>query len=512
MASVQETFPIEFRGGLISNLNPLQQGINKVGSATFLQNFEPSKEGGYKKVLGYEKFISPALAGSGPVLGVRVLSSSEVIAIRKNSSNVSNYYITTGSTWTSLGSAALLGGRVKHEDFNFNGTNKVMFVDGVNSPALFNDSTNTLSFPSLPSDLTGATNIIEFKNALFLSKGPNVYFSAPYSETDFSAASGGGVINVGHDVTGLFVFRDQLIIFSASKIQKLQGSTIADFQLSPIVENIGCLYGETIQEVGGDIMFMAADGLRLLSATERIGDFGLGIASAPISRDAISFINSTTVFSSIVLREKAQYRIFAYSDAVPTDTAKGLIGTKFSDQGNSEINWATLSGYKIYCADGRYVSGQELTVFGNDDGYIYKLEFGFSRNGATIEAIYKSPFMPITDPQIRKTFYKLALYTETIGNFAVNINLDFDLFKVDNYSGGLANTIRVYSDSTGIFLYGSPTSKYGTARYGTSVDNVYNTNVIGSGKTVSLRIEDRTTNPSFSLDTAVFEYRVNERK
>jgi hypothetical protein len=512
MPSNWETFPIEFKGGLISNLNPLQQGRNKVGSATILQNFEPSKNGGYKKVLGYTKFISAALSGTGNVLGVRVISSSEVIAIRKNGGNVSQYYLGSGSTWTSLGSAASLGGRVKHEDYNFTGVDKVMFVDGVNSPAVYNDSSNTLSFPSLPAELTGAEHLTEYKNALFLSKGPNLYFSAPFSDTDFSAASGGGVINVGHQITGLFVFRDQLIIFSRTKIQRLVGSTIADFQLVPIAGNIGCLYGETIQEVGGDVMFMAADGLRLLSATERIGDFGLGVASAPISKDAISFINSTTIFSSIVLREKAQYRVFAFSESVPAASAKGLIATKFADQGSDEIHWATLSGFRAYCAHGLYVVGQELTVFANSDGYVYKLEFGSSRDGAAIEAVFKSPYMPINDPQLRKTFYKLALYTETSGTLSVAVNLDFDLFKIDNYTGGLANTINISSEASGIFLYGSPNSLYGTATYGSALDNVLNTNVIGSGKTVSLRIEDETTNPTFSLDTAVLEYRVNERK
>ena len=510
MPSNWETFPIEFRGGLISNLNPLQQGTNKVGSATILQNFEPSKEGGYKKVLGYSKFIPAALAGSGPVLGVKVLSSSEVIAVRKNASNLSQYYITTGSTWTSLATAALLGGKVKAVDYYFTADHKIMFVDGVNSPAVFNDTTNVLTFPSLPAELTGAEQITAFKNAIFIAKGSNLYFSAPYSDSDFSAASGGGVINVSKPITGLRVFRDQLIVFSRNKIQMVTGNSIADFQLSPIAESIGCLYGETIQEVGGDIMFMAADGLRLLSATERIGDFGLGVASAPINKDALNFINSTEYFASIVIREKAQYRVFAYTDTVNSATAKGLIGTKFSDQGNSEINWATTQGFNAYCADSLYVVGQELAVFANTDGYVYRLESGSSRDGSTIRAIYKSPFMPINDPQIRKTFYKLSLYVETAGSFAVDINMDYELYKVDNYTGGHPNTIHLASDSAGTSIYGS--AVYGSSIFGSELDNVYNTNIIGSGKTVSLRIEDNSTNPSFSLDTAVLEYRTNERK
>ena len=56
MATDWRTFPLEFKGGLISNLSPLQQGTNAVGSATVLENFEPSLSGGYKKIKGFLKF------------------------------------------------------------------------------------------------------------------------------------------------------------------------------------------------------------------------------------------------------------------------------------------------------------------------------------------------------------------------------------------------------------------------------------------------------------------------
>jgi len=38
MADAWQTYPVEFKGGLVSNLSPLQQGANLPGSATVLQN------------------------------------------------------------------------------------------------------------------------------------------------------------------------------------------------------------------------------------------------------------------------------------------------------------------------------------------------------------------------------------------------------------------------------------------------------------------------------------------
>ena len=69
-------------------------------------------------------------------------------------------------------------------------------------------------------------------------------------------ASGAGTINVGDIITGIVVFREQLIIFSERRIQRLVGSSEADFQLQPITMDIGCVAPDTIQEIGGDILFL----------------------------------------------------------------------------------------------------------------------------------------------------------------------------------------------------------------------------------------------------------------
>jgi hypothetical protein len=258
---------------------------------------------------------------------------------------------------------------------------------------------------------------------------------------------------------------------------------------------------------------LAPDGLRLLGATERIGDFALEVASDPISKEALRFISTSTNFSSLVLREKAQYRVFSYIESVRANNSEGVLATKFSNQGAVNMEWATLKGFKVACADGRYVPGRETVIFGNDDGYVYLLESQASRDGDDIEAIYQSPFMPITDPQKRKTLYKMALYTDTTGTFSVDVNILFDIYAISNYNSDVRSaTITLQSTSAGVSIYGSATTLYGAAIYGANLDKVYDTPLIGSGKTFALRIEDNSTNPSFTLDTAIFEYREQDRQ
>jgi len=515
MATQWQTFPIEFRGGLISNLSPLQHGTNAVGSATILQNFEPNKEGGYSKIKGYEKFSTTAVTGSGPILALKVISSGRMVVARKNASNFTQYYYGTGTTWTSMAtSAGTNGGKVRHAEFNLDGNDKVVFVDGTNYPVVYNTSGNTATFMTSANstDVLGAEHVAVFKGTAFYAKGNNVYFTAPFTVDDFSVANGAGSINVGNDVTGLVVFRDQLIIFTTSTIKRLTGNTSADFQVSPITDRIGCINGDTIQEVGGDIMYLAPDGIRLLSATDRIGDFGLDIASDSIFKDANTFINNSSIFSSVLLREKAQYRIFSYVASEQDSTAKGLIATKFVSQGAAGISWATTKGIKAYVADGRYSGSQETIAFANEDGYIYVLDTGSDFDGADIEAIYESPFMPLTDPQLRKTFYKMTLYAEPTGSMSLDVNLKFDFASGTSTAVVQPQTITVSSTGSSVFLYGGTGSVFGTATFGGELDAVYNTNVIGSGKTIALRIEDKSTNPTFTLDTALLEFRQNDRQ
>ena len=72
MPTNRQTYPIQFSGGLISNRSPLQQGTQQPGSARILRNFEPSIEGGYKRILGYNKYDLDII----PPYGIPVVNGS----------------------------------------------------------------------------------------------------------------------------------------------------------------------------------------------------------------------------------------------------------------------------------------------------------------------------------------------------------------------------------------------------------------------------------------------------
>ena len=527
MATQWQTFPVPFTGGLITNVSPLQQGINNVGSAYQLQNFEPSLDGGYRKVAGYTKYISAALTGSGPVQALAIVQedgSEKVIAARGGT-----YYIAdaTDSTpaWTSLGAAPNTNfSKVRQARYNFNNAYKICFVDGVNYPAYYDRTANSLTYitSSTTNDaVQGASHVCVFKSTLFFGVGTELVFSAPYTADDFDPADGAGSISIGSEITGLIVFRDQLIIFTLDKIMRLTGSSSADFVLSAVTEDLGCLNADTIQEVGADVMFLGPDGLRTLSSTDRIGDFGIDVASKNIRPTVNKLQDYATSFASIVIRGKAQYRLFAYVAGEQSSVAKGVLGTKFIDQGGQGFQWAEIKGFKVYIADSQFIGEDEYRVFANNDGYVYRLDTGTSLDGENIDAIYESPYMPINDPQMRKTFYKLDMYIKPFGAINITAGIKFNQGAVGYIQPA---TFSITQTGGGSGIYGDNTQKYSStnpsdptygvnsATYGAARTQSYKNQVVGSGETVAIRIEDLSSDASFLLDTAIFEFATDDRQ
>jgi hypothetical protein len=657
MPTAWETFPVEVKGGLITNISPLQQGIQQPGSARSLVNFEPSIEGGYRRLLGYTKFDDayvppygePLVQGSGQsgttlvlanifirpnpgdtltIAGVdgtytvddatfdsvaktvtltleEALDSSPadkaavtfgntnsviqgliyyrqravayrgadifrsdgsgwqkiskpsygsvlvdgasqtgtsltvdgltgvpqqgdtfiIAGVEKVYTIVSSVTVMTGGATLSISpaldtspadNAALtflscdrsLGLKHSFTRYNFTGSSTVMGVDGVNKPFKY-DNTTFKVLSDAPSDVVAARHVVDFKNHIFFAKGNFLSFTAPYTDDDFSIANGAGVILVPHTITGLIVFREQLIVFSTNTIHRLIGNTVSDFQLQPISQDIGCVREDTIQEVGGDVAFLGPDGVRLLSATDRIGDFGLAVASRPIQSEVKNLVDSNTSFSSCVVRAKNQYRLFGYSGSRSQESSSGVLATQFADQTAEGMAWAEIRGIMSYVADSIYsnLDGRETIIFANRDGYVYRMEAGNSFDGNPIRAFFYTPFWAVTDPRVRKTFYKLTTYIDPSGRIegSVSPRLDFDEAGVIQ-----PPPVSFETGDSSAAIYGR--AIYGVSRYGSKLKNTLTNNLIGSGFTFSLEYQFTGITPPFSIDAVTVEYLNNDRQ
>jgi hypothetical protein len=653
MATGWQTFPIELRGGMVTSLGPLQLGTSNPGAARFLQNFEPSVEGGYKRVLGFNKFNPdplppygrPLVQGSGQtgdsltladihtppragdtftiegIVGTFTVVSvtswddntkiaalnvapglpssppDKAVVIFNNNSDVVNgvfffsgrsyasrnsdiWSATATSPWEkvnipSYGSVVVNGAGqtgstlnvsgllsspgvgdtfsilgvelvytvvnstnasitftpalasspvdgaslsflttsrtgakiVRYTRYNYTGFPTICLVDGFNVPATISQGVFR-PLNSVPADIVGAEHVVEYKSSLFFSKGTKLFFTAPFTDNDFEPANGAGVINIAHTITGLIVFREQLIIFAASKIFRLTGNTISDFVLQPITQDIGCVGEDTIQEIGGDILFLGPDGLRLLSATERNNDFGFAVASRPIQKEVTDFTKNTDRFCSVLIREKSQYRILGFKESTASTSSIGYVATQFTDQSANTMSWAELRGFKAYVADSFRTSLEgEIVLFANGSGYIYRMEQGNLLDNVPIMAYYYSPFFVMDQSSVRKTFYKVRLYTDPNGSVSGSLNLRLDFSEVGVLQ---PPTIQFSNFSSGVPLYGSAT--YGTSVYGGKLVTAFESQLVGSGFSTSLEYSFTEETPPFSLDAVTIEFAYQDRQ
>jgi len=404
---------------------------------------------------------------------------------------------------TFLGSSHTGGTKARFTQFNFDGTFKTAMVDNANNPAVFTGSTYKVLQGT--SDITGASYVEEFKDFLFFATADLVAYTAPFDEDDFTPANGAGSYRLPSNCTGLITFREQLINFSETDIRRLTGTSGADFSLTSIADDLGCVNGDTVQEVGGDVLFLGPDGVRFLGATERIGDFNLSLASRQIQTDFTSFIEVSADYCTNIIREKNQYRIFKYKTDTLKGVAQGYIGTQFLDQNGQSVNWSATRGIKAYRAASTYVGDREISLFSNDDEYVYRMESGSTFDGEPITSEYYTPFMAVNDPSIRKTAYSVDTYFDPEGATTGVLTLKYDFNEPKKIQ---PNAVTL--DGGGAFSTWG-TMVWGSGSYGGLPDTVLKNNVTGSFFTVSLQYEFDGGEP-FVLDTALLEYSTEDRK
>ena len=430
MAQIQPSV-VSLGGGLILNKDVFSMSP---GEALQLQNFEPDIEGGYKKILGTTKFnsnIVPQVSASSERVVFTAIFNDVVLAgrggsIHRGSSGSGSWT----STITGLGTPTQ---NYEHRLFNFDGTDKIVITTGTSNPQILNSS-----FSTSVVNASGTANFkfVEiFKNHIFFagdsSNKQQISFMGPNLTNDFTTGNGGGTIKVDAEIVGLRAFRDSLIIFGRDKIFKLTGSSSANFAVTPITRNIGCTDGRSIQELGGDVIFLAPDGLRTIAATERIDDTELGTVSKQIQKR----INDITThnINSVVIRSKSQYRLFfPTGTSQAEDSSAGLLSVIKANPntGSLGFEYGDIKGLKVSSTDSEFISGSETIISGGYDGYVYKQESGnvFTQASTTknISSIYRSPDMTMGDPGIRKNMQKVIWNINPIGTLSSSFLLEYD--------------------------------------------------------------------------------------
>lgn len=511
MADNLASFKVFAEGGLNTSRDVLSQGENQPGSATFLVNYEPAVTGGYRRISGFRNDYG-TVPGTGKVLGVAVVNGLHegILAARKPISGYDYlyYWDSTLEDWVSIPSAGTPDmtnvNKVRFTKYNW-GYSEVMITDGVNPAAVYNGTSYVQVTHAQAPTAPKLSHV--YKYHMFLAgdanEPTNLYFSAPYDEYNFDPADGAGVINVGFPIVALKSFRDYLYIFGVNGIRRLSGTSIADFVVEEVTDDLGCMATDSVVELGGDLIFLSQDGLRPISGTSKIGDVNLESLSKNVQSIFTDFVFDVDLegLSATIIHQKSQARFF-FSSA----DSQGVIAGLRQNQGGISIEFGQILGFEVSCVDSGYLGQYEYVIHGDLSGNVHRQEQGSSFNGSDIFSLYQTPWLHMQDPEIRKIFHTVSTYLRSEGTNEIILSVVYDYEDFDT----LSPTNFLITTDTAASYYNEVIYDT-TAIYDGNPAPVKRTNISGSGKSIAIKYVTNDTNASHSIQGLVITFGVGDR-
>ena len=379
-------------------------------------------------------------------------------------------------------------------------------TDGNNKIAEFqitvSSGVNTYYFEELASPAPANPKICEIFSERLVVAGQSsststVVYSDRLKPYDFEGSSA-GEIDVGDIIVGIKVFRNSLIIFCKNSIFELTSLDSTPI-IKSITKNIGCVNGNSIQEIGGDLIFLAPDGLRTVAGTARIDDVEIGSISRkilPLINNLLTNIQQYTL-SSMVIRERSQYRLFYHKSGQGQSGQLGIIGTfKFDSNGVPAFEWSEAKGMDLkFCSSELNPQNEEVKFGANETGYIYEIDKGNNFDGANINAKFQTPDMDYGDNGLRKSLYTVKANIKPEGtqpDLKMRIRYDFESTDVPQPGSVAVGNLAATS------LYG--TAVFGTATYGAVTLPSKRMLVTGSGFSNNFRFFSNDTNAAYAVN------------
>ena len=514
--------------------------LRRPGSATRLRNFEVDVAGGYRRVNGFTVFGGGSVARpntDNTILGLHVYADG-VIAC----SGTNVYFSLDGTSWLQINRASVSGSGDNYSTFTGRSASartsqgKAHFVtyegDTTYGEVIITDEGSGVKpfyFKMTGSGaLSGRTYFakeitvsgthypkfctIHDKHLVVAgaATSPNTIYYSGTSDIDDFSSTGSGSLVLDDQVVGLRSFRDDLIIFCKNSIYKLVNINDSDtIAVQPITQNIGCLDGKSIQEIGGDLVFLAPDGIRTLAGTVRIGDVELSTTTRsiqPLIKEIADNIGSYNI-SSIVIRDKSQYRLY-YGSSSTGDASEGIIGTLKTDaQGATNFQWSETFGIDASAAatSGFNSSGVEKHYHGDYSGYVYNHDVGNSFNPSevetTINAEYQTPDLDYGDLGTLKTLKYVKVSVTPEGDIDTNFKIRYD-FEDTNIPQPSDYSLSVSKPS----LFANATFTTGSYTFGAPTDPITRQTVEGSGHSNYFRIFSNNTNDSYTVNGIYVDY------
>ncbi len=332
---------------------------------------------------------------------------------------VSGETITSASgsaTSTSVNTANTLqpSGTFKTIIFNFTGSTDTVRVYGCDGASNGFEWDGAIFVPIITGMTVDApSEVYAHRNQLFFSFRGSVQNSSPGSSYDWSPITGASEIAMGDTVTG---FLEQpgdtptLAIFTDNETAMLYGSGVADWKLVPYKQGPGAR-SRSMQRIGHTFM-LGNQGVIKLSTSQMYGNF----LDATVSQDVHSWIvNKIGSFTcSCTSNDQNLYCLFFEDKTALFVTI---------DNGEAVAFMPLLFPQIVKCCHSYEDSnGNEIIIFGDENGYVYQMFKGTSFDGAAIVSYIYLSYNNFKTPQIKKRYRRIAFEVNGDGFFDFDFN------------------------------------------------------------------------------------------
>jgi len=479
-----------FSGGLNSTSGALNVQDNE---ATDLQNIDFNLFGSFVKRNGFTRLNSTALDGG--ITGLHwfqeVSGTTSLIAV----AGTKLYHDTDVSgTFTEItGGLTITDNDSNHWNLNtFNDT--VVGTSELDAPFKISNAL-VASALTLPTNVTIPKYNQAFNNYNFIAvptlsgtlKHSRVYWSNidtvdTWTDTDFADV---GLDDVAGSITGLKILGDRLVIFKerAIYVSLFTGDADIPFTFLKTPSDVGCISGDSVQEIKNGFMFLAQDGFYFFDGS-----------------NSIKVSDRITTTLELFNRNR-------FPEAVSTyQREKNRYWCSFTTDGTSEhdrvITWDAannaFSFYKGHAANAyaiTFVSGEERVYFGDYVGRVYRgdtAEDDQDTSGVdvAVDAFFKTKWYNFGDIVDKKGIGQVSLFHQIDQN-NISFSYSYDFEEGDQFS-------KTVDFSTSASIYG--TDIYGTATYGGSGGRVQRIDLTGRGRVVRFHINNSAKDEGFQID------------
>jgi len=280
------------------------------------------------------------------------------------------------------------------------------------------------------------------QNHLFVAyRNGSVIHSDLGNPYKFTGVGGAAELTVGEEITGMVSgYRDLLVIFGRNRTMILQGSGTADWRMTTLSDEAGCIANTAV--LMDEPIVMDDRGIRTLGATDVYGDLEVATVSEVI-RPLLDRIRQSGIrpVAAVRVRRKSQYRIFFDN---------GLcVSCGYVNRSRYRSIEFTTSTYGNYDSAGLYRQRAVTAICSveDDDGReriffamkglarVFEMDAGTSFDGKRIRAYARFGYNDFGHPAWIKRYEKLQVECDSTYDSRIALAADFNDAQT---SGGAA--------------------------------------------------------------------------